>query len=197
MRKSSTLTYVLIGIVVVLGGVVGYNYYQQQQVTKTQTAQREFVSAIPVNDVTTINLIKKDSTVVLTKQADNWVISSDNTTPADSTAITALLSTLNHTTVQAVASRQGDATAATYGLTTDERLTIELKAGDQTIATVYVGKIGSVPQTFYAQKKDDTTIYLLNGARYTLDKTDWKQPAKPDDGQVTNVSVPVTPQPGN
>lgn len=197
MLKSSTFTYILIAVVLILGVIVGYGYYQQQQTTKTQAAQREFLSAIPVNDVTMISLIKKDGTIELAKQNDSWVISSDNNAPADTTAVTTLLSTLNHATVQAVASRQGETQAATFGLTTDNRLEIVLKAGEQTVANIYVGKIGAVPQTFYAQKVGDATIYIVNGARYSLDKTDWKQPANPDEGQVTNMTVPVTPQPEN
>lgn len=194
MHKQSTFTYILLSVIVVLGALVTYSYYQKQLQTKTQTTQREFLSSIPVNDVTTISLIKKDATITLSKQNDAWVISSDNNTPADSTAVSQLLSTLNHATIQAVASRQGETQATTFGLTPDERLEIVLKAGEQTVTDVYVGKIGAVPQTFYAQKMGEGVIYLINGARYSLDKSDWKQPENPDDGKVTNTTMPVTPQ---
>ncbi len=194
MSKHS-LTYILISVVVLLGSVVGYNYYQKQQAAKTQASAREFISAIPTDTVTAITLIKKDSAVELAKQNDAWIITSDHNTAGDSTAITELFATLNHLTVQAIASQHGDADAAKFSLDAEQRLEVILKASDQEIAKIYVGKTGAVPQTFYVQKPNDNNIYLVNGARYQIDQTDWKQPENPDTGIVTDTTVPVSPAP--
>ncbi|MFA5995250.1 MAG: DUF4340 domain-containing protein [Patescibacteria group bacterium] len=192
MLKPQFTTYILAGVLVIIGGVIGYNYYQQQQQTKNQQTQREFMPAISTDMVTAISLIKKDSTVELAKQNDVWVITSDNNTPADSTAISELLSTLNHATIQTIASNQAATETSTFGLDETTRLEIVVKAGEQKVADVYIGKTGAIPQTYYALLPGASTIYIINGARYTLDKSSWKQPENPQNGEVTNVNMPIT-----
>ncbi|MBI2416223.1 MAG: DUF4340 domain-containing protein [Candidatus Kerfeldbacteria bacterium] len=176
MRKQHYWTYSLLVIVVGLGAVVAYRYYATQRAAQNQQANKYLVQSFDSNAVTAITVTQHQTVTELTKQADgSWLIANDSNVPANQTAITNLLSTITHSTIQAVSARTMT-TPEQYGLNPDQAIQVIVKQADTVLADIIIGKIGSAAQTLYAQRSGDVAVYLVSGQRGHFAQTDWAEP---------------------
>lgn len=178
MTQKTTLT--LLGILLlVVGGYVA-NLLVNKASESVGVSNKEIIADFNAADITKITLQKgAEAAIVLAKNNDAWQIASVDNAAADSAAVGQLLSMLEDVKIQTIIARQLDE-AVQYGLDQAQRIHITLSTGENTVAELLVGKVGSAPRTFYAAKPNDSNIYLVDGTYYLVSKTDWTAPKSDD-----------------
>lgn len=176
MRLRGTLFFVL-----VLLGLGAYVYWVE--VPKSQEeAKKKTLLTFKADDVTQLSLVYADREIGLKKTGNDWRLTKPIDAPADSAAVTNLLSSL----AEAELKRSFDdgSALAQYGLD-PPFVKVAVTANDKELPMLLVGKSAPVGYSAYAKKADDPKVLVTTAAfRAGLDK----QPKDLRDKTIVNFA---------
>lgn len=175
LSKPQRATLLLFLLLLLLAGGFGFQWWRSTQQDMTQKTQSDLVPAFDRAAVNHIEIAKSETRTVLDKKENGWVVTSEADAAADPVAIEQLIALIDKAEIEVVVSQRAAETAMQYGLDEANRISVVLKSGESVVTELLVGKIGSLPQTFYSMLPNTQTMYLVSGSRYSIDKTDWKK----------------------
>jgi hypothetical protein len=149
MKSRTTLILVLVALVV--GGVVVLDYYKGTTTEQAETKRKRILD-IAASDITRLELVRSNQTIVLEKSGDQWEIKQPLAVRASASAVSSLLDELEFAE-RTRSFRRGDISATESGLEAPRlRLTVQ---GKNKPVTLLVG--GETPT------KDALYVTVENG----------------------------------
>ena len=163
----------LLAILLLLFGVWTYKQYQKTQQEKQVLSGKQAFVYDP-QQVNGIEITNQGQRISLQKANDRWMVAlADKTFPADSLAVSQLLSGLKDVKIANIVTYSLD-NVSSYGLDDPNKIQITLKNNDAAAADFIVGDFGQNSNTIYAVFANDAKIVLLEGYRNNLIPIDWR-----------------------
>jgi hypothetical protein len=127
------------------------------------------VKEIQTGDISKINIKKKDSGIVLVKEAGKWLIG-DKKYPADNTMVENMLNAISGLTLTALASESKN--YAIYELDEKSRVGVEAFRGDDLLRKINIGKNTPTHHQTFVMLDDNHRVYHSKGTiRRDFDRT--------------------------
>jgi hypothetical protein len=90
---NSRTTFFLIVLVALVGGFVVWDHYKGTPTQKAESKRRRILDLDP-NDITGIDLVRSNQTIVLAKSGEHWELKQPLAAPADDSAVSSILNEL-------------------------------------------------------------------------------------------------------
>lgn len=192
MMTKTKNTLILIAILIIL--LVIFIFWQNPFKAQQNKTQTETVITNDLTDLQKIEIRQADKTVILTKQENNWLVSSQDNILANEIIIENLIEALQKTKSGTIISSNQDK-LANFNLTEDKATRLKLFAEeDNLIIELLIGKRGgpAYDQT-YLKKLDSNNILLVEENLTSLvNQPNWQQPEPTQEAELTNINaVPI------
>jgi hypothetical protein len=153
-------------LISIIGLLTAYLLVQNKDRTHYELPE---IRQIEKSDITKIKIKRSGSEIILSRENDAWVISSQNF-PADSRAVENMLDAFAGLTLTALVSESKN--YSRYELDEDRKIGVEAFTGDNSLQIIEVGKPASSHRHTFIRLADDHRIFHAeNNLRSTFDKT--------------------------
>ncbi|MBU1130798.1 DUF4340 domain-containing protein [Patescibacteria group bacterium] len=169
-KKKFNSTLILLIILIILGaGYYGWQYINQRSIEEENNL---VFGSLDTLLITKIEITSPESTAILEKQNEQWLVASQNYLPADQTAINNILSSLTQIKIKELISTntvkqpdyQVDAAA----------INVKLYQSENLLADFYPGKYGPLPASGFFRWQGSDNVYLVSENLQSLFyRADW------------------------
>jgi uncharacterized protein DUF4340/MFS transporter len=165
VMNKSTRNLLIVFVVLV---IIVYLFFRGKDVQRTENVEEKFFK-VDSAKIEKIEIVKKDETITLEKVGGNWMVTKPVNYPADTTAISQMLSNLQNYKIESIISSNPEK-ASNYMDSLSNPQIVVYQEGKQA-GSLILGKQASGGNDSYVKKTPDSKeIYLaskLNGSNFT------------------------------
>jgi hypothetical protein len=159
-RKEIAILFFIIAVLIF--------YISNQKREKTHYKLPE-VKKLQTDEISNINIKKKNSEIMLVKEAGKWLIG-EKKYPADSTMVENMLKAISNIKLSALVSESKN--YSIYDLDEENRVEVEAFKGDKLLRKIIIGKNAPTHHHTFVMLDDDYRVYHAEGTiRREFDRT--------------------------